>query len=594
MGYCATILSVFIKPYKPVFNDYKSIDLMKKLFYILFASLFVISCSSENEAPILPIDDGALIDNDSLVKEGKQVFRIDLKELSAKTALGSGQKNLEPAFAHVSIIDSDGVSIFTREKLVLTKLGDSHITAEIALETGTYSLIEFIVTDENDIVISIAPKEDSVLAQFATSPLPFDFDVSTNETKETATENINAAGYTSVDFGYTGLSLTFPDNTDFFSMIVDDSDVTTRKVLNLKSITGSTYLVNWGDGTIDEYVSTINNSGIENDISHNYAQKGVYNITVSGAIEAIEFLDFGSDQGDNYESHLTSMDIDKLTLLKSCQLYLGKLTSLNTSENKALEYLGLGKNQITSLDFSNNPNLKTVWIRDNQLTGLNVTQNPNLEFLWVDGNQISALDLSNNSKLKVVLARENNLSSIDFSKNLELERFDIANNTIETIDISSNLPLTEINVGANSLSSIDLSKNIDLVRIDLYANQLTTINLSTNHKLRDLYIDNNALSEIDLSANSLLERLIIGNNNLSTLDTTANLKIFDLDVNNNQLTGGRLDEIISRVYEQTILYPVSNGYINYSHNPGMDDIANATIVKMNQLVLDYNWVFIGN
>ncbi|MEQ8419549.1 MAG: hypothetical protein RIB64_06040, partial [Arenibacter algicola] len=125
------------------------------------------------------------------------------------------------------------------------------------------------------------------------------------------------------------------------------------------------------------------------------------------------------------------------------------------------------------------------------------------------------------------------------------------------------------------------------------ANQLATINLSTNHMLRDLYIDNNVLSEIDLSANSLLERLIIGNNNLSTLDTTANLKIIDLDVNNNQLTGEKLDEIISRVYEQTILNPVSNGYINYSNNPGMDDIANATIVKMNELILDYNWVFIG-
>jgi hypothetical protein len=561
---------------------------MKKLFYILFTSLLVISCSSKEEVFVSPIDE------EPVAKEGKQVFRADSKDLSAKTALGSGQKVLEPAFAIVSINDSDGVSIFTREKIVLTKLDDSYITAEISLEEGTYSLIEFIVTDENDMVISMAPRENSVLADFSSNPLPFNFVVSPDATKETAAENINAAGYTSVDFGYTGLGLIFPRNTDFFSMIVDDSDATTTKVLNIKSITGSTYLVDWGDGTTVEYVSPINNSGIENILLHNYTQNGVYNITVSGAVEAIELLDFGSSQDNNYESHLTSIDLANLKLLKSCQLYLGKLTSLNTSKNKALEFLGLGYNQITSLDFTNNPNLKSVWLRYNELTEMNISQNPNLEFLWVDGNQISALDLSNNPKLKVVLARENDLSSIDFTNNLQLERLELADNKIAAIDISSNLALTEINVGANNINSIDLSKNINLVRVDLYTNQLTTIDLSTNLHLRDLYIENNALTEVDLSANPLLERLIVGNNNLTTLDTTGNPRIFDLEIENNQFSGTALDQIISQIHYQAVLNSVSNGFINYTNNPGKDGLANTTIAKLNELVLDYNWVFIGN
>ncbi len=558
---------------------------MKKIFHILLLSFFVISCSSDNDEP-------NLVDEPTIALEGKQVFRIDLKELSAKSQFLENQKKLEPAFVLLSINDSDGVSIFTREKIELVKVGDSYVTDEITLESGTYSVIEFIVTDLNDVVISIVPKENSVLAQFTTKPLPFDFVVSTDETKETATENINAAGYTSVDFGYTGLSLTFPENTDFFSLTVDDSVLLTTKTLNLKSITGSTYLVDWGDGTVEKYVSTIIDSGIENTISHTYAENGVYTINVSGSVEAIELLDFNSnDQENNWQSHLTSIDITKLTLLKSCSLYSGYLTTLNTSENEALEFLGLGYNQVSNLDFTNNPNLKTVWLRYNQLTSIDVSQNPNLEFLWVESNAISTLDLSNNSKLKVVMARENNLTNIDFSNNLDLERFDVANNSISTIDLSSNLALTEINVGANSLQNIDLSKNTNLVRVDLYTNQLTTIDLSANLKLRDLYIEENNLSGIDVSNNLALERLYIRNNNFTNLDISSNTKMTHLNIGDNQFTEAEIDQIINLMYDQIVSDAIMNGYINYLNNPGTSAVSNITISKINDLIVNYNWFF---
>ncbi|RYC52673.1 leucine-rich repeat domain-containing protein [Flagellimonas olearia] len=552
---------------------------MKRIFIFLFVSLCVISCSSESE------------DTPPVEAKGKQVFRINLNEVSAKTAQEIGQKDLEPAFAIVSINNSSGTPILIREKIALVKEGDSYITSDISLTEGIYSLIEFIVTDENDMVISLAPRESSVMAEFANNPLPFDFAVTQDKTSETTTENIEAAGYSSINFGYTGLGLIFPLNNDFFNLTVDDSEYTTTKILNLKSISGSTYQIDWGDGTVDEYVSTTVNSGLENSISHEYAQNGEYTITISGAIEAIELIDFGGSQDDDYESHLTAIDLEKLTLLKSCQLYQGKLTGLNTSGNQALEFLGLGYNQVTSLDFTNNPNLKTVWLRYNQLTGLDVSQNPNLEFLWVDGNQISALDVSGNSTLKVILARENNLGSIDLSNNLELERLDVADNTIGTIDVSSNLELFEINVGGNGLSSIDLSNNINLIRIDLYTNQLSTIDLSNNLRLKDLYINGNGLTEINVSANEELERLIIADNTMSTLDISSNPLIFDLEVENNQLSGAELDQLISHVYDQTVLNSVMNGYVSYANNPGSDGLDNTTLEKINELVLDYNWVF---
>ena len=542
------------------------------------------ACSSDNDEP-------TLADEPTIALEGKQVFRIALKELTAKSQAAGNQKKLDPAFVLLSINDANGNSILTREKIALIKDGDSYVTNEISLASGTYTIIEFIVTDENDVVISIAPKENSSLAQFATKPLPFDFVVTSDKTKETLTENINAAGYTSVDFGYTGLNLIFPENTDFFSLTVDESITTTTKILDIKSVTGATYLVDWGDGTIDEYVSTIYNSGIENTISHSYTQNEVYTINVSGAIEAIELIDFASSQEDNFESHLTSIDIEKLKLLKSCKLYNGNLTSLNTSNNNALEIIGLGYNQITSLDLTNNPNLQSVLIRYNQLTEINTSQNPNLEFFWVEGNQISALDLTNNSKLKQVLARENDLNNIDFSNNLNLERFDVANNAITSIDISSNLALLEINVGANSLQNIDLSNNTNLVRVDLYTNQLTSLDLSANLKLRDLYVENNNLTALVVSANLDLERLYIKNNNFNTLDISLNTKITDLNIGDNQFNEAELDQIISLMYDQIVSEAMMNGYINYLNNPGASTVSNATVSKINDLIVNYNWSF---
>lgn len=557
---------------------------MKKIVHILLLSFFVISCSSDNDEP-------AIVDEPTIALEGKQIFRIDLKQLTAKSQSVGNQKKLDPAFVLLSINDASGNSILTREKIALIKDGDSYITTEITLESGTYTVVEFIVTDVNAVVISIAPKENSALAQFATKPLPFDFVVTSDETKETVTENINAAGYTSVDFGYTGLSLTFPENTDFFSLTVDETESNTTKILDLKSVTGATYLVDWGDGTIDEYVSTIYNSGIENTISHSYTQNEMFTINVSGAIAAIELIDFASSQDDDFESHLTSIDIEKLTLLKSCKLYNGKLTSLNTSNNNALEIIGLGYNQITSLDVNNNPNLQSVLVRFNQLTEIDISQNPNVEFLWVNGNQISALDLTNNSKLIQVFARYNTLSSIDFSNNLNLQWFNVSNNAITAIDISSNLALTEINLGANNLQNIDLSKNTNLVRVDLYTNQLTTIDLSANLKLKDLYIEENNLTAIDVSTNLDLERLYIKNNNFSNLDISLNTKMTHLNIGDNQFTEAEIDQIINLMYDQIVPGSIMDGYINYLNNPGTSAVSNATVSKINDLIVNYNWSF---
>jgi len=75
-----------------------------------------------------------------------------------------------------------------------------------------------------------------------------------------------------------------------------------------------------------------------------------------------------------------------------------QLTSLDVSNNSALNTLTCSSNQLTSLDVSNNTALTILSCDSNQLTSLNVN-NTALKFLHCDGNQLTSLDVSNNTAL---------------------------------------------------------------------------------------------------------------------------------------------------------------------------------------------------
>jgi hypothetical protein len=562
---------------------------MKKILFVLLVSVFVFSCSSDNDEPTIPTD------NETIVLEGKQIFRIDLKELTAKSLSVGNQKNLEPAFVLLSINDDNGNSILTREKIALIKDGDSYKTSEITLESGTYAVTEFIVTDSNDVVISIAPKEGSVLAQFSTKPLPFNFVVSPDEIKETATENINAAGYTSVDFGYTELSLIFPENTDFFSLTVDESALLTTKTIALKSITGSSYVVDWGDGVVEEYISTKTEVVEVNDLTHLYEQQESYTITISGPIEAIEYFSFIGEIPNEiykYQSNLSAIDLSKLTLLKDLSIYTGNLTDIDISKNTTLVNLGVRQNRLTSIDLTNNPNLKEIFIDDNEISSINVAPHLDLERLHVNGNQLSDLDISNNGRLLVLDARENSLNAIDLTNNPELTFLTVNFNNITTLDITQNKKLLDLSARENQINGIDLSKNSELRSIDLYQNQITNINVSSNLNLNRLNINDNQLTSLNLSNNPKLESLSVKNNMLSELDLASNQKINAVHILGNQFSATELDEIITQTYNHAIQNETMGGFIDYQNNPGFADIAPTSIDKLNELVESLNWTII--
>ncbi|SHG30122.1 leucine-rich repeat domain-containing protein [Flagellimonas flava] len=551
---------------------------------ILILLPFVFSCSSDSKESEAPLG------------EGNQVFRIDFEIEITPSASQKNLQNMEPVFALISISDNASREIYTREKFPLNKIGDNYETDEILLTAGNYSLTEFLVIDANEMVVSVIPMQSSALSQLSGTALPFQFNVEEDKTKISSTKNIEADGYSAADFGYSAVDYSFPLSTDFFTLTVDDSDLITEKTLVLKSLTGSSYTIDWGDGTIEDYISTQRGGSLaNNELKHTYPEQQEYTISISGPLEVVEHIELVcNDQNTDLQSNLTSADVSELLFLKECNFYAGQLSTLDTSQNAVLEVLSLGYNRITSLDFSNNSKLKTAWLRYNQLTDLDVSQNLDLEFLWVTGNQIADLDVSKNTKLEKLLARENQLTSIDILNNPLLSVIDLSDNSLSSVDISNNPGLVEINFGNNNLTSIDLSTNTGLNRIDLYGNQISTIDISSNQVLRDIYINDNLLSAIDLSNNPALERLIIENNEFSTLDLTPATKLFDIEIGGNQFDGVQLGQIVSQIHEQAVANTIRDGYMDFKNNPGSSDLDNETQTKLNELINDFAWLIADN
>ncbi|MCR9228629.1 MAG: hypothetical protein NXH90_14525 [Flavobacteriaceae bacterium] len=563
---------------------------MKQTFYLLLIFIFMVSCS-ESESPTPP----ETPEVPSAVEQGSQSFGINNKEITSKNSTNLVAKEFIPAYVFISVEMGEGSTILDRHQLDVVDNGGDYVTEEILLDPGTYTLTEFIVVDADDKVISLVPKVTSALSQFTGTSLPYDFTVEEADSKNTPIDNIEAAGYSWVEFGYEEDDLVFSEAEGFFTLTVDDSESLTTKTLALNSLTGSTYKVDWGDGTVEEYVSILSGLNLENELTHKYEENGIYEIKIIGAIKVIEKIEFNCllDE-DGYQSNLVAADIGGLPLLKEIAFHSGKLMDLDTSKNLSLEYLSVSRNQLISLDLSANEKLKMFYADYNQLTQITFPQNSKLDFMSVTGNQFSNLDISNNSVLKVFIARENLLTNMDFTNNLVLERFDLSDNLLSEIDVSQNLNLTEINVGRNNLTQINLSKNTELERLDLYFNQVSSIDLSSNLNLKILYIMGNMLSDIDLSVQGGLETLAIYSNNLDHLDLSNNPMVRSLSIGDNEFNATQLDLIISGVYNNAVMNSINSGYIDYQLNPGTDLIDQTTIAKINELGLDYEWTFNNN
>ncbi len=181
------------------------------------------------------------------------------------------------------------------------------------------------------------------------------------------------------------------------------------------------------------------------------------NLVLTSNISALTSLDVH----DKNIADLTGIeDFVSLTYL-SCKE--NALTSLDVSQNIALDRLNCGSNFITELDVTNNPLLEELGCYLNNLTEIDLSQNTSLIELVIYENNLTEIDISNNIKLMLFDISENQLLNLDVSQNVELFEMSCAENALKHLDISGVPALTGLSCGSNQLVSLNLKNREDII-----------------------------------------------------------------------------------------------------------------------------------
>ncbi|MFH2142016.1 MAG: T9SS type A sorting domain-containing protein [Bacteroidota bacterium] len=256
-----------------------------------------------------------------------------------------------------------------------------------------------------------------------------------------------------------------------------------------------------------------------------------------GEIQVSEALAFSDtiDVGDYNISDLTG--IETFIVITGLYCWNNQLTTLDVSNNTALNVLRCDENQLTALDVNNNTALTELGCGLNLLTILDISNNTALKILWCNGNQLSSIDVSNNVSLNDFQCSYNPLNTLNVSNNTALVQLNCDENQLTTLDISNNTALTNLSCIDNQLNSIDVSNNTALEGLNCGGNQFTSINLSNNISLSIFGCSYSQLTTLDLSNNTALYYLGCYNTQLYTLDLSNNPALHEIHLySNHQLS----------------------------------------------------------
>ncbi|KQO34299.1 hypothetical protein ASF10_00840 [Flavobacterium sp. Leaf82] len=365
---------------------------------------------------------------------------------------------------------------------------------------------------------------------------------------------------------------------------------------------------------VDDVTYSNKNWSSAKDITANYSTNcNTYTLIPDSNFEN-KLISLGIDTGVSDGKVLTS-SINKLTFLNVSGAKISSLEGIDGFS--ALTNLICSGNQLTSLDLSNNYALQILDSSNNRLTELYTSKSNNLVALTCENNLLSTLDIINNTALDLLDFSGNQLSSIDLSQHKALSQLFCASNQLTKLDLSKNILLKDLNCSSNQLISLNLKNgnntnlhsfnihlennpNLSCIQVDnkTYSDtnwlnfkdvtatynedcdyytliaepnfeqklidlgidtdglngRITTANISTitsldlsNSNIKDLsgienftaltFLDcsDNQLTTLDVSKNLALETLNAGSNQITTLDLSKNSKLKIVYVTNNPL-----------------------------------------------------------
>jgi len=342
---------------------------------------------------------------------------------------------------------------------------------------------------------------------------------------------------------WTFFALTFDDNTNFFSLYIN----------NVLELSGTADLFPNGFG--DSLRIGKNNEkdffeGALDDIA-------IWNRVLTPAELSALYTpgppSYTLIPDTNFEKKLIELGIDTDGLN-------GKVLTKNIS---TLMFLDVTKSNISDLtgiqDFAS---LTYLHCGQNSLTTLNISKNTALTTLDCSSNRITSLDVSNNIALLTLSCYANQLTSLDVKANTALTKLDSGSNQYTSLDVSSNTALTFLGCNTSQLTSLDVSNNTALKLLDCRENKLTSLNVSKITTLTELYCQSNQITDLNLSKNKVLEYVNCSKNQLTTLDISINTSMVGLYAVSNQLTSLNLKNGNNKNF-------LLNNYTKFTNNPNL-------------------------
>ncbi|MGE0019403.1 MAG: T9SS type A sorting domain-containing protein [Draconibacterium sp.] len=238
---------------------------------------------------------------------------------------------------------------------------------------------------------------------------------------------------------------------------------------------------------------------------------------------------------DKFEQTLIARGID-------CGVLNDSVPAFAIDKIESLDIRGLEITDLTGIEYFKS--LKSLDCSSNYLTSLNLSENTALEHLYCAYNGFTDLQLPSGN-LKHLDCTYNNLDSLDILQLGKIEKLYCGNNKLKTLDLIGNTNLTTLFCETNEIENLDLSNNTNLEMLIARENQLVSLDVSKNPKLYYLECGKNNLNQLNLRNGNI--------KNFAIVDASNNPDLFCIEVDDPEIA-----------YTKNVWY--KNNYAVYTEN----------------------------
>lgn len=409
------------------------------------------------------------------------------------------------------------------------------------------------------------------------------------------------------------LSLTNLDSGDLINISYNNLDVNdSADVIALRDLLGSnlTYTPQRG---IPDYQpipasENINTVTAIPDPAFRTVVQGIFGAAPSDIITATDAAAVTGHISAQNRGITDLTGIEYFTGIETLYAQLNSISSIDLSQNVALQRLFLSYNNLTTVDLSNNNQLREIYLQVNQLTSVtwpvsapvqrvlvhynylenvsNFTTMTNLESGDLVNIAYNRLDVNDSPDVNALISLLD--SGLTYSPQRGIPNYqpipDEAN-----INTASAIPDPVFRGIVQSLFNAAPGDVISVTQAASYTghisaqnrgiSDLTGIEHFTN--LDTLYAHMNSLTSVDLSGNTALRRLFIGYNQLTSLDLSANVNLVEVYAQSNYMTSLALPESA----------PLNRILVHYNDLPDVSNFLALNNLASGDLVnISYNYL----